>query len=65
MSSLLIDCVKKHPEGVESYGTLEVDGKKVSLFLSRRQFFPKSGYFMIKDEQGNLEVKNVPDVQHS
>lgn len=65
MSSVLINCVKKHPEGVSPYGSLEVDGKKVTLFLSSRQFFPKSGYFLIKDGEGNLEVKDVSEVQPS
>ncbi|MEZ8733634.1 hypothetical protein [Vibrio sp. 10N.239.312.D08] len=64
MSSVLIECIRKYPEGVRSYRSLEVDGKQVTLFLSRKKFFPKAGYLMIKGED-SLEVKDVPEVELS
>ncbi len=64
MSSVLISCVRQHPEGVLAYDSLEVDGRKVTLFLSRKPFFPKSGYLMI-NEGGKLEIKDVPEVPYA
>lgn len=64
MSSVLVNCIRKHPEGVRPYRSLEVDGKQVTLFLSRKKFFPKAGYFVIRGED-SLEVKDIPEVELS